>query len=125
MELEETQSSACAISRRAKVQIRFKPTALASQHVRIYIYFKSIVGINGTDYGSIPGKINKAQPRKATLLDWERLLWAVSKTGCGVEGRRHEKKRAGVAASIENLLSSRHVNVLRNSVYRGQQCEIT
>ncbi|PSN50969.1 hypothetical protein C0J52_07622 [Blattella germanica] len=29
------------------------------------------------------------------------LLLAVSKTGCGVEGRRHEKKRAGVAASIE------------------------
>ncbi|PSN46337.1 hypothetical protein C0J52_15215 [Blattella germanica] len=44
---------------------------------------------------------NKAPPREATLLDWERRAFSLAglKTGCGVEGRRHEKKHA-----LESLL---------------------
>ncbi|PSN45040.1 hypothetical protein C0J52_03985 [Blattella germanica] len=48
------------------------------------------------------------------------LVFAVLKTGRGVERRRHEKKHVLEALlRWNNLLSSRHVNVLRNSVYRG------
>ncbi|PSN34934.1 hypothetical protein C0J52_20141 [Blattella germanica] len=81
--------------------------------------------------GAFQERFNKTPPRKATLLEFSigkdaLLLLAVLKTGCGVEGRRHEKKHVlEFLLQENNLISSRHVNVLRNSVYRGQQCVIT
>ncbi|PSN35384.1 hypothetical protein C0J52_24646 [Blattella germanica] len=49
-------------------------------------------------------RFNKAPPWKATLLEFSigkdaLLLFAMLKTGCGVEGRRHEKKHV-----LESLL---------------------
>ena len=54
--------------------------------------------------GAFQERFNKAPPRKATLLEFSigkdaLLLLAVLKTGCGVEGRRHEKKHV-----LESLL---------------------
>ncbi|PSN36190.1 hypothetical protein C0J52_12910 [Blattella germanica] len=54
--------------------------------------------------GAFQEKFNKAPPRKATLLEFSigkdaLLLLAVLKTGCRVEGTRHEKKHV-----LESLL---------------------
>ncbi|PSN29754.1 hypothetical protein C0J52_22236 [Blattella germanica] len=78
----------------------------AVKNVRSYVYFKSIVGINGTDYASIPGNINfnKAPPRKATILDWERLAFGFGSVKDRPRSgwkKTREETCAGVAASIE------------------------
>ncbi|PSN50544.1 hypothetical protein C0J52_03498 [Blattella germanica] len=74
--------------------------------------------------GAFQERFNMAPPRKVTLLDWERRTFTFG----GVKDRprsgrkkTREETCAGVAASIEQSL----ISVLRNSVYRGQQCEIT
>ncbi|PSN44084.1 hypothetical protein C0J52_11927 [Blattella germanica] len=80
--------------------------------------------------GVLQQRFNKAPPRKATLLNWERRTFAFgSVKDRPRSGRKktREETCAGVLASIEQSPSplSRHVKVLRNSAYRGQQCEIT
>ncbi|PSN46956.1 hypothetical protein C0J52_12574 [Blattella germanica] len=69
--------------------------------------------------GAFQERFNKAPPRKATLLAFG-FGSVKDRPRSGKKKKTREETCAG-----NNLLSSRHVNVLRNSVYRGQQCEIT
>ncbi|PSN53702.1 hypothetical protein C0J52_02222 [Blattella germanica] len=77
--------------------------------VRSYVYFKSIVGINGTDYTHSRKDFIKLHHGKQhfSIGKDALLLLAVLKTGRGVERRRHEKKH--MLESLlrwNNLLSS-------------------
>ncbi|PSN40445.1 hypothetical protein C0J52_22080 [Blattella germanica] len=60
-------------------------------------------------------RFNKAPPRRATLLDWERRAFGFGRVKDRPRADWKEETCAGVAASIEQSPSSRHVNVLRNS----------
>ncbi|PSN50646.1 hypothetical protein C0J52_21928 [Blattella germanica] len=71
--------------------------------VRSYVYFKSIVRINGRLWEHSRKDLIRIHHGKQhfSIGKDALLVLAVLKTDRGVEGRRHEKKRAGVAASIE------------------------
>ncbi|PSN33482.1 hypothetical protein C0J52_27223 [Blattella germanica] len=77
--------------------------------------------------GAFQDRLNKAPPRKATLLDWERRPFSFGSVKDRPRSGRKKTREdpwVGVATSIEQS-PIKWTNVLRNSVYRGQQCEIT
>ncbi|PSN54877.1 hypothetical protein C0J52_12424 [Blattella germanica] len=78
--------------------------------------------------GAFQEIFNKAPPWKATLIDWERRTFgfgSIKDRPRSGRKKTREETCVGVAASIELSPVKSTCNVLRNSVYRRQQCEIT